>query len=145
MTEKTSYKIMKEDQGDRYVFYTASCGCMSPECAIVIMLEYDPEIGYITMEMYHDLRYCSWWHVDTTENFKWIKNEDWQDRLQDWLYTLKDFYYRLKGALRLLFTGRIKVEEFFLFKDEEQIEAFMTALREGQEHIKEYTRKQEEF
>lgn len=134
--EKTSYKIMRTDKFDDAVFYTANCGCANPECQIVLLLENDPDIGYIILEMYHDLKYCSWWKIDTSRSFEWVKNPDWRDRLQDWSYKFQDYYYRLKGALRLLFTGRIKLEESFLFRDEEQIEAFITALREGQEYIK---------
>lgn len=134
---------MKTEEFDRAVFYKADCGCSNDECQLSIMLDHDPEIGDITMEFYHDLKYCSWWKVDRYD-FPWIKNVDWQDRFTDWWETIRDYYYRFKGALRLIFTGRIKVEEYFLFKNEEQIGAFINALEEGKAKIKEDVKRFEE-
>ena len=40
------------------------------------------------------------------------------------------FWHRIKGALRILFTGRIVYQECFMFRDKEHVQDFVNALQE---------------
>ncbi len=119
MIEKTSNRISKIMDLDTCIYYRATCGCGNDECGLTLELEYDPELNYVTLNMHQKLIYCSWWSIDPLDKFYWIK----------------DVWHRIKGALKLLFTGRIRLEESFLFRDKEQIDSFLTAIHEGRERI----------
>jgi hypothetical protein len=107
------------DNKNPAIFYKASCGCAS-DCGVTIILEYDEEINDITMSIYQKLVYCSWCGIDPCARFYWFR----------------DVWHRIKGAIKLLYTGRIKIEEVFLFSDTDQIDAFISAIKEGREKIK---------
>lgn len=103
------------------VIYRANCGCSSTECGLVLELEYDPEINDVSLNMYQKLFYCSWFGIDINSKLFW----------------LKDMWYRFKGAIKLIHTGRIELEEAFLLNDEKQIDDFVFALQEGRRKIME--------
>ena len=123
MEEKTSYKIMKTeeflDNKQPAIYYKADCGCAG-DCGVTIELAHDEEIEDVTMTIWHKLVYCSWWGIESDAKF----------------YRLQDMWYRIKGAVKLLCTGRIKLEEAFLFNSTEQVDAFLAAMKEGREKIK---------
>jgi hypothetical protein len=119
MNDKISNKVMKVAEFDNAIFYRANCGCGSDDCGLTLELEYDPEINMVSLNMYQKLAYCSWFGVSPTEKFYWFK----------------DMYNRIKGALKLFFTGKIELEESFLFRESEQIDHFILALQEGMEKI----------
>lgn len=101
------------------VFYRAGCSCGDNRCDMTLELEYDPEINDITLTLYKDLVYASWFCI----------------RSDSTLYWFRDKWRRIKGAVRLLFTGRISLEESFLIKGGEQIDGFITALQEGKQKL----------
>jgi len=121
--EETSYKIMRTSEfignPEPAIYYRANCGCLDPECGINMELEYDKDIEDVTLSLYTDMVYCSWWCIKNNSKF----------------YFFKDMYYRIKGALRILLTGRVKLEEAFLFSSAEQFDAFIAALKEGREKL----------
>ena len=128
MDEKISNKIAKITDFGTFIQYRATCGCGSSDCGLTLELEYDPEINYVTLNIYQDLLYCSWFGVTPLDKFYWFK----------------DMWNRIKGALRLLLTGRIRLEESFLFKEEGQINDFIAAIQEGREKIKDAVEKEKE-
>jgi len=121
--EETSYKIMRTSEfignPEPAIYYRANCGCLDPECGVNMELEYDKNIKDVTLSLYTDMVYCSWWQMK-----------------KDTFYFFKDMYYRIKGALRILLTGRIKLEEAFLFSSVEQFDAFIAALEEGRTKLR---------
>jgi len=110
---------MKVMEFNDAVYYRANCGCGSDECGLTLELEYDEEIKDISLTIYEKLAYCSWFGVKILSKF----------------YRFHDIWHRIKGATKLLFTGQIILEEAFLFRDSQQIDAFITALQEGKEKI----------
>jgi hypothetical protein len=100
---------------EKSIFYRAACECGSEDCDLTLELEKDSDIHQITLALYKDLYWAAYWHDDD----KWYKN----------------LWLRIKAALRILFIGRIKVEESFLFGSREQIEDFIKALESGMEII----------
>jgi len=119
MEEKTSNKIMKIMEFDDAVYYRANCGCGSEDHDLALELEYDSELNDISLNMYKKLIYCSEFGINPSDK----------------LYALKSIYYRIKGALTLLLTGVVEVEESFLFTSSEQINHFIIALQEGIEKL----------
>lgn len=126
MSEKTSNKISKIMDLETTVYYQATCGCGNSECGLTIELEYDPEMNDVSLTMYQTLTYCTWFGIMTFDKLYWFK----------------DMYRRIGGALKLLFTGRIRLEESFLLRDTEQMDAFITAIQEGREKVKDGSEKQ---
>lgn len=133
-----------ESDDNTWIAYRAACHCGNPSCDLHLDIEYDKELNNITLHFYKDLYYCSWWFADCRDSFLWVtkilgkkKGTGVQDWLEDRYYRVKDIWYRIKGAVRLLATGRIKIEEYFLFENEKQIEEFVKALTEGKIQVHE--------
>jgi hypothetical protein len=108
-------KIMKLSEYEDAIYYRAACACTDPQCDLSLELEIDKEFDMIFLNMYEDLYYASYW-----------KSDNW----------FIDKWYRIKGAVKLLFTGRIKVENSFIFQGEDQINDFLSALKQGMEQLK---------
>lgn len=113
-------KVMKLDEFKDAVFYRVACDCTSSDCDLTFEMEWDEEFDMITLGMYEDLRWSSHW-VDY-DKFGWW----WRDK---WL--------RLKVALRVLFTGYIKVEGWLILQGEEHVGTFIEALQEGKKKVSE--------
>ena len=111
---KTSYRTCVLHNFKDAVVYKAECACGSDEDALILELEVDGGLMYLTM--YKDLACCSYWDCDN-----WFA-EKWK---------------RIKIATRMLFTGYIEVQECFIFDSEEHIDGFIQALTEGKERLKE--------
>lgn len=118
-----SFRICKTDEWEDCVYYKANCACGNDECNITLDLEaeeYEENEGLkndtINLNMFSNLYYNSWTGV----------KENWYCSIIS----------RTKAALRILFTGRIKVSSSFMFRGEKQIEEFINALEEGKEKIK---------
>lgn len=106
------YRIMKTHDFKDSIYYRAACDCASPECDLTIELEIDG--GVLWMHFYKDLYACDY-----------FGGRNWLQRL----------VARIGWCLRLLFFGRIKVNEDFLFIDKNHIEAFIDAIRCGLDEL----------
>jgi len=111
----TTNKVMKIHEFEDAVYYRASCDCGASHCDLTIELERDKEVDMIFMNMYKDVHWCSYWQADGFFKETWVK---------------------IKAALRILFNGHIKVEESFIFKGDDHIDAFLNAIKEGRDYLK---------
>lgn len=107
-------KIMELDEYEDAIFYRASCSCGDQRQDTSLYLELDRETDMIYLHLFSEVYYSSYW----TDN---------------WFI---DKWYRIKDALRLIFTGKIKIENTFLFEGEEQIKDFINMLQIGIEKLK---------
>ena len=114
--KENNFRIMKTHNFDDAKFYRAACSCTDERCDMTLILEIDEEIEDITLQLHRDLCYADNWNAD-----------HWYERL----------WYRIKGTLRLLFTGRIEVDDYFMFQGKNQIESFLNALKEGMDELEE--------
>ena len=110
-------RIMKLNEFEDAIYYRAACDCSSSECDLTLELELDKEFDIIFLNLYKDLYWASYWD----DGDKWYKN----------------LWLRIKGALRILFTGSIKVQETFVFKGKDHIQPFIDALQTGMEKLDE--------
>ena len=115
--QPTSFRVMTTHEFDDAVFYRASCACTDKRCDLHLSLERDKEFNTISLELNDDMYYYS---------FQWIENPSW----------FLDKWYRIKGAIRILFTGRIKINNSFIFQGEDHIQDFLNALNSGMEKFK---------
>ena len=111
MTEK---RIMELHKFGDAIYYRAACSCGDDKCDLTLELEKDKKCGMIFLNMYKNLYWSSHWQSD---NF------------------FKNMWIRVKAALKMLFIGYVKIEESFIFKGDEQIDAFLNALKEGREYL----------
>lgn len=109
-----SKNVMQLHEFEGSVWYRLVCQCGSPRCDLTIELENDRDVSSVYLNFYKHLAWSSYWGDDN----KWYKN----------------FWLRIKCSLRVLFTGYVKVEESFLMQ-EEQIDGFIQALKEGREKL----------
>ena len=107
---------MKVHEFDDAIYYRVSCSCGDQDCDLTLELERDKDCDMISLNMYKKLYWSSHWQSD---NF------------------FKNMWIRIKGALKMLFVGYVKVEESFIFEGDEQINAFLDALKEGRDYLKE--------
>ena len=113
-----SNKVMKTEEFDESVYYRLPCSCGSKDHDVTLEFECDKKIpGMIFLNMYKDLGWSSYWGYN--DNF------------------FTRFLSRIKTAFRILFIGYIEVEESFILKGEDHIDAFIEALKEGKRLMKE--------
>jgi hypothetical protein len=107
--------------------------CGSEACDLTLELEIDKELRMINMNFYKDLYYCSYWgDPKDRSTLKLLYGRIFKKEPPDLLIELlSDLWLRIKGAVRLLLTGRIKVSESFIFGNDKQIDSFIKALDEG--------------
>lgn len=110
-----SNKVMKVHEFNDAIFYRVACECGDEDCDLTLELEKDKDFDFIFLNMFKKLRWSSYWGRD-----KWYQK----------------LWKRITGSMTLLFKGWVEVEEAFVFKDQEHIESFISALREGQEKMK---------
>lgn len=98
-----------------YKRFVAVCGCGSTDHAQHIDISVDDDYG-IDMEIYSD----AWVHVE-------------------WKWGWKAAYYSIKKrimlALRILFTGHIRMQNGFIFDREEQIDDYLNALTNAKKEL----------
>ena len=95
-------------------FYRTTCKCMSKSHDLDIELGYDEE--YDMLEMTFNIN-CIW---DTHWNMNWVER----------------LCRRFKTSMRLLFTGRVDLEQEFIFRGDEHVGGILNALNEGVEKIR---------
>ena len=106
---------MKTAEYDDTIFYKSSCACNDDECMLNLVLEKDKDFDFVTLLMYQTLKYASYWGTDNWFSDKWK---------------------RITGALKLLFTGELSVENSFLFESDKHIDEFINALQESRKKLK---------
>ena len=95
------------------VFYRTTCSCGSTEHDLNIELEHDEEFGFASIRFYIN---CVW-------EADW--NLNWFQRL----------YRRIKASMKLLFCGKIILEQDFIFRGKDHINGLLEALTEGVEKL----------
>lgn len=116
--EEVSFRAMKIHEFNDAVYYQVACDCGSEKCNTCLEFEYDNESDMIFLNIYKDLAWASQWHIKPT-----------------WYWKFVDYWKRIKCALRILFTGYIKVEESFVIRGGDHMDSFIHALKEGKEKI----------
>jgi hypothetical protein len=94
-------------------WYRIECSCGLKQHACDISLEVDKELEIISAKFFVEFYACSY-------------SDKWCERL----------WWRIKSSFKLLFLGYIDLEHYFLFKDENHIKSFISALNEGIKEIK---------
>lgn len=92
------------------VVYKTTCKCWHPEHDLVVELELEEDMNTISAMFY----------VNCTLETRWGPGT-WLSR----------FWLRIKNCLRLLFCGKIKMDQEFIFRGEDHINGFCDALRDG--------------
>ncbi|MGB2828408.1 MAG: hypothetical protein WBC50_09490 [Dehalococcoidales bacterium] len=108
----TTYKVMETGKYDDAIFYRVDCACSSDRCGLHMELSYEKDINELSLYLYKNLSFRSY-------NSSRI--------VSAWL--------RIKGALKILFTGYIEVNEDLLIEGGEHIDNFIKALEEGREKM----------
>ncbi len=112
-----SKNVMKTDEFKDSIYYRAACNCGSNEHDVTIEFKIDKDIPSMLFLNFH-------------------KNTAWSS--SDWgkLNLISSIWRRVKCSLRMLFTGYVELEESFIIQGEEDIDAFIDALKEGKKLIK---------
>lgn len=109
----TTKGVMKAHEFKDAVFYHVMCDCGDPECTMVLEMENDD--GILFLNLYKKISYSAYWQDDNWFKAQWRK---------------------IKFIFKFLFTGYVSLEETHVIQDVEQIEAFIKALQEGKEKLK---------
>lgn len=121
-----SYRVMKTDKWDgeysKAQWYKIPCDCGNDNCTLTFEIEFDKEDSITSAIFYKDM----WW---STRIYPQSKHALVCFFCEAWA--------RICGAIRLLFVGRIEMEGDLVLRGPEHIAAFIEALKEGMEFVKE--------
>jgi len=98
-----------------YKFRT-SCGCEDKKHAMTIEIEYDTDFHELMLTFYQNICWCDYWKPNSFFTRLWRK---------------------ITTTWKLWFTGYIELEEAFIFRSEEQVEAVGNAILDSAKKIKE--------
>ena len=107
------FRIMKTSEFEDSIFYRASCSCGDSGCDLRMVLSNEND-GLITLTFYEALKYYSFYESSN----KFI-----------------EIFCRIKTAMKLFFTGTVKIEKDFIFDSPLQLEDFIQALLEGKKSL----------
>jgi len=105
----------KNGIGSFYKFRT-SCSCEDKEHAMTIEIEYDTDFHELMLTFYHNVYWCDYWKPNNFFTRLWRK---------------------ITTTWKLWFTGYIELEEGFIFRGEEQVEAVGNAILDSAKRIRE--------
>ena len=114
------FRIAVINEYDNCILYRTTCSCLSDDHSIDIEVEYDEDCDMVNLNMYQDLNCYTHTYVPIDAKFKWVR----------------EMWIRLSYALRVFFTGHIKVNTDFIFGDEKQIDDFLAALQAGRDKMR---------
>jgi len=139
--DKVKRLVMRvnEYNGKKYTtaVYRCGCSCGEPSHDIYIEVEYDKDFNQLSLMFYKDVYFfdreqrdtiLSFWHCLKRQGIGYIFD-------QYISIPVSNFWYRLKKAIRLVFTGYLEMNESFLYDDEEHINDFLFAIKEGIEYV----------
>lgn len=144
MESKFSKKVMlMEDRGDS-ITYRCACDCGEGEHDLHIEFEYDKELQQMLfLNFYKDVYFFDYFRRDVLwfdDIIKKVKEKKFKEAVSDFFddtlfYYWKNFRYRLRKAVRLLFTGYLKMNEDFILHGVDHIDSFIGVLEEGKSLI----------
>ena len=108
--------VMKTDDWGDSIWYKVNCHCNSDEHMTTIEMEHDKQFHQMTLNFYKKMCWETRWG-----------DVAWYQRI----------WKRVTCAIRMLLTGTIEVEEYVILSGEDHINAFIEALEEGKQRIKE--------
>ena len=97
------------------VFYKISCACMGGyDCDCSIDFVFDEDFGDIEVEFCQNIKWADYWN-------------------NNWFFTR--LWARIKAALKVLWTGEMKLEGGFIVQGQEHIDSIIEAWQEGKEKM----------
>jgi hypothetical protein len=102
--------IMKLYESQHGIVYRVACECTDPDHDTIIDIDYDNEIGVVSVEFYKNFEWSSYWR----------SNHWWEEK-----------WRRIKAVVKLLFTGRIQLEDSVIFTESTHLETFLLAILAG--------------
>lgn len=104
------------------IFLGASCDCIDSRHSQMMIMEYDDEIGKATLTIYMPI-YASVW-----ERYA----DSWYEKV---LNFFRNWRKRLSMCYDIIFKGYLEHEGDFIFKGEDQIKDYISALEQALEKI----------
>lgn len=115
---KLSYEISIIKEYDSSIFYHLSCDCLSPEHTHVLELEFDDEIGDMTLNIWSEI------YIRSLYNDNWF--------IQQW--------NKIVGIWKIIFCIPFIYTSDLGITDEKHINSFIEALEYGRDKLKNHER-----
>ena len=120
-----TWSLFKQREDEDFILYKVHCECADDRHNHTLVLEYDDHVGMITMTI-------------ATE----VESTNWET---NWF---KDYLKRCWLAIKLIFTGKLRMEGSVLIVGSENIEHMINGLQTGLNKMKcfenQFERKQDE-
>ena len=122
---KLSFINNYDHKDGRSIWYKIDCDCSSDEHAANIEMEWDNEINMLVLNFYKEVSYSAW--------LFW-KDDNFFGKAVD---AYRIIMRRIKGAIKLIFTGSLEMQDEFIIQDEQHINDFIEALEEAKQYCRE--------
>ena len=134
-TSAISTNICKTHEFNDAVFYHAMCGCGSTHHEQSLCMEYDEEIGDLTLIFYHnnEIKY-----LDRDNYFRelYFRTDNCfvsKFALVGWWFS--DIWNRLKLCCEIMMTGEVKFQSVYMIQSKDHINSYLNALHEAADKI----------
>jgi len=135
-TTAVSYNICQTIDLPDFKTYRAICACQSSEHDQSLAVEFDKELNCTTVTIYYTASTAELGSSNDYFRKMWMTNNNWfisQYALVGWWFT--DMYNRFKYALKILYSGRIELENSYLMDEKEHIKSYLNALNSALSNI----------
>jgi len=107
--------VMKVDEWKgKSVLYKIACACMSDDCDCSVDFNFDNDFGDIEVDFYQNINWADYYN-------------------NNWFFTR--WWARVKAALRVLWTGEMKLEGGFIIRGQGHIDSIIEAWQEGRDKM----------
>lgn len=136
LTQDISFNICKTANYPDFISYRTICACQSSDHDQTLTIEYDSELNMITQTIYYTAATKELGsHTDYFRSL-WMSTDNWfvaKYALAGWWLT--DLCNRLKYAFKIIFDGRIELENSYLFENKEHITSYLNAIHSAVDKI----------
>lgn len=121
-----SNKIAKLCEYDDYVLFKSTCSCLSNDHDLMISVEMEEDNGHDSLVL------------GFSANVSFIDNGPaFQESIIEKIdRNIRNIFYKIRKSLKLLFTGYLEMDTYFLIDKSEDIEDFLEAINYGLKKFK---------
>ena len=102
-------------------FLKATCDCMGNHHDHNLIVEYDKELGFVSIQIHTDVSYCDWYAEDKNLFIR--------------------MWSRIRNAAKLLFTGYLEMDSEFIFSESERGRNYAKAILEAMDELEKRNKK----
>lgn len=134
-----STNICKTGEFKDAIFYEAICSCQATNHNQTLIVEYDPEVRDVNLQIYSRVLTPQWTSWDSRYEYQEaLGNGDFYGMAYyKFKLIVEHIFAKLKFTMNIWLKGYVEVENQFMFRNEQAIDDYVNAILSAKTKIKE--------